>query len=331
MELRHLRYFKAVAELLNFSRAAEKMRVAQPALSRQIRALEDELGTRLLDRDRGVRLTDHGRTFYSHTCKILAQVDIAIATVREPADRSGGELIVCNDWRLSGQFLPAAVTEFHRQFPRAEVTLRDLRYHDQLAALRAHKAHVGFVVRSVLGRRDDLETMLVLRTKMAVVLPARHPLAGESELRLADLADETWVTLDEKEAPGYSAFITQLCRISGFAPRFGKSAATVDGLFGRVAAGYGVALTVETGAPRNNAMLRVLTTDIEPLELCAVWHRKETSPLLHAFLDILRRQGGEQSITTPPLGLTGSAPKELVAHPRATRKPGRQHRSGRQR
>jgi DNA-binding transcriptional LysR family regulator len=293
MELRHLRYFKAVAELLNFSRAAEQLRVAQPSLSRQVRALEDELGTNLLDRNRGVRLTDAGRTFYTQTCKILAQVDMAVASVRETPDRAGGELIVCNDWRLSGRFLPAAVAEFHRLFPRAEVTLRDLRYHDQLTALRTHKAHVGFVVRSLVGRRDDLNTLLVLRTKMAVVLPASHPLAGEAALRLADLAEDTFVYFDEKEAPGYRAFVTQLCRISGFAPRFGKSATTVDGLFGRVAAGYGVALTVESGAPFNNPMLRVLTTDIEPLELCAVWHRKENSPLLQAFIELLRKQAAE--------------------------------------
>jgi DNA-binding transcriptional LysR family regulator len=299
MELRHLRYFKAVAELLNFSRAAEQMRVAQPALSRQIRALEDELGTPLLDRHRGVRLTDAGRTFYAQTCKILAQVDIAIATVREPADRMGGELIVCNDWRLSSHFLPAAVSEFHRQFPRVELTLRDLRYHDQLTALRAHKAHVGFIVRSVIGRRDDLETLLVLRTNIAAVLPSGHRLARESALDLADLSQDTWLTLDEKEAPGYRTFITQLCRISGFSPRFGKSATTVDGMFGRVAAGYGVALTVESGAPYNNPMLRVLATDIEPLEICAVWHRKETSPLLHAFVALLRQQVGEMNVTGP--------------------------------
>ena len=295
MELRHLRYFKAVAELLNFSRAAEQMRVAQPALSRQVRALEEELGTDLLDRHRGVRLTDTGRIFYAQTCKILAQVDIAVASVRETPDRAGGELIVCNDWRLSGQFLPAAVSEFHRQFPRAEVTLRDLRSHDQLTALRAHKAHVGFVVRSVLGRRDDLETLLVLRTKLSVVLPAHHPLAGGAALKLADLAKDTFVTFDEKEAPGYRAFVTQLCRISGFVPNFGKSATTIDGLFGRVAAGYGVAITVESGAPFNNPMLRVLGTDIEPLELCAVWHRNEKSPLLHAFVDLLRQQTREMS------------------------------------
>lgn len=314
MELRHLRYFKAVAEWLNFSRAAEQMRVAQPALSRQIRALEDELGTRLLDRDRGVRLTDAGRTFYTQTCKILAQVDIAIATVREPPDRMGGELIVCNDWRVSGQFLPAAVSEFHRQFPRVELTLRDLRHHDQLAALRAHKAHVGFTVRSVIGRRDDLETLLVLRTKMSVVLPSGHRLAHESALKLADLSQDAWVTLDEKEAPGYRAFMTQLCRLSGFSPRFGKSATTVDGLFGRVAAGYGVALTVESGAPHNNPLLRVVPTDIEPLEICAVWHRKETSPLLHAFVALLQQQAGEMNATGP----ANTSPNGASLKPRTT-------------
>lgn len=320
MELRHLRYFKAVAESLNFSRAAEKMRVAQSALSRQIRALEDEVGVRLLERDRGVRLTDPGRTFYAHTCKILAQVDIAIATLRQPADRRGGELIVCNDWRLSGQFLPTVVAEFHQRFPGAELTLRDLRYPDQLAALRARQAHVGFVVRSVLGRRGNLETLLVLRTQLAVVLPARHPLANQGTLRLADLADETWVTLEEKEAPGYRAFLAQLCRLSGFSPHIGKSAATVDGLFGRVAAGYGVALAVETGAPRHHPMLRVLATDIAPLELCAVWHRHETSPLLHAFLDLLRQEKNELAARPPLLPVEMNRPKKTATKPVSLRR-----------
>lgn len=120
----------------------------------------------------------------------------------------------------------------------------------------------------------------------------RQSLAVETDLRRIELADETWVTLEEKEAPGYRAFIIQLCRISGFTPRFDKKATTVEGLFGRVAAGSGVAVALESNAPKNNPMLRVLGTDCEPLELCADWHRKEESPLLAAFLDIVRRQGG---------------------------------------
>ena len=98
------------------------------------------------------------------------------------------------------------------------------------------------------------------------------------------------MTLEEKEAPGYRAFVTQIARISGFAPKFGLAAATVEGLFGRVAMGYGVAISLENNAPYNNPLLRVVNTDIEPLELCAVWHRREKSPLLHAFLDVVRQE-----------------------------------------
>lgn len=295
MELRHLRYFRAVAELLNFSRAAEKLRVAQPALSRQIRALEEELGVRLFDRDRGVQLTDAGRIFFRQTVKILAQVEVAVDEVRAVTPNNGmGELIVCNDWRLAGNFVPEVVADFHRQFPRAEVTLRDLRFHDQLAALRSRRAHLGFVVRSVLGRVGELETLLVLRTRLMLVLPARHPRARERTVRMADLADEKWVTLDEKEAPGYRAFVTQLARLSGFVPKFGQAATAFEGLVARVAMGYGVALTLENLAPRQNRLVRVVASDIEPLELCAVWHRREKSPLLQGFLKIL---GGRADAT----------------------------------
>ncbi|MCC6536661.1 MAG: LysR family transcriptional regulator [Bryobacterales bacterium] len=280
-----------MAELLNFSRAAEKLRVAQPALSRQIRALEDELGAPLFEREHGVQLTDAGRVFRVQAEKILAQVDTAVAAVHEVTAGAGvGELIVCNDWRLAAQFVPAVMAEFQKQFPRVEVTLRDLRFHDQLAALRARRAHLGFVVRNVLGRVGELETLLVLRARLMVVVPAKHARAKEREVSLADLATDKWVILDEKEAPGYRAFITQVARISGFTPRFATTAVTFEGLLGRVAMGYGVALVVESNAPLHNPLLRCLATDIEPLELCAVWHRREKSRLLHAFLEIVRAQ-----------------------------------------
>jgi DNA-binding transcriptional LysR family regulator len=302
MELRHLRYFKAVAEHLNFSRAAERLHVAQPALSRQVRALEEELGTPLLERAHGVQLTDAGRVFYSHTCKILAQVDIAAAAAKEAVGGAAGELIICNEWRVAGQFVPAAVGAFHLRFPRAEVTLQDLRFPEQLAALRARRAHLGFVVRSVMGRVGDLETLLVLRARLMIVLPARHPLVRESLLPLESLAGETWVSLDEKEAPGYRAFLTQLCRMSGFAPKLGLTASTPEGLIGRVAAGYGVALTLESNAPHHNQLVRVLPLDVDPLELCAVWHRREKSPLLHAFLEVVREQAAAHLASEAPDG-----------------------------
>jgi LysR family transcriptional regulator, benzoate and cis,cis-muconate-responsive activator of ben and cat genes len=291
MELRHLRYFKAVAELLNFSRAAEQMHVAQPALSRQIQALEEELGARLLDRNRvRVQLTDAGRTFYAHSCKILAQVDLAVANVKEVKAGRGGELIICNDWRIASHLVPATLRAFQARYPHAEVVLRDLRIHEQLAALRAHRAHLGFVVHSELIPHQDLESIFVFKSDLLAVIPSSHPLAARRSLRLAELAGETWLSLDEKEAPGYRSHLIQICRLAGFTPHFGASTATIDGLLGRIASGYGIALAPEVVAQARNPLLRFVPTDCAPLEFHAVWHRQEKSVLLQEYLEILRAQ-----------------------------------------
>lgn len=177
MELRHLRYFKAVAEQLNFTRAAESLHVAQPALSRQIRDLETELGVRLLDRNRvRVQLTDAGRTLYSHTCKILAQVDLAVGSVQDTTKGTGGELILCNDWRLAISVVPTAIAEFRTQFPRVEVILQDVLFHRQLAALRAQRAHLGFLPREDVVSRPDLDFLPLVRVEMLVGVGPGHRL-----------------------------------------------------------------------------------------------------------------------------------------------------------
>ena len=127
MELRHLRYFHAVATTLNFSRAAESLRVAQPALSRQVKALENELGVQLFERNRvRVQITDAGRLFLTHVEKVLAQVDMAVSAVREVREGTEGRLIVCTEWRLPISLLPTVLAEFRSQFPRVEIDLREL-------------------------------------------------------------------------------------------------------------------------------------------------------------------------------------------------------------
>ena len=318
MELRHLRYFRAVAELLNFSRAAEQLHVAQPALSRQIQALEEELGARLLDRNRvRVQLTDAGRSFYAHSCKILAQVDMAVATVKEVTEGKGGELIICNDWRIASHFVPATVRAFKARYPRAEVVLRDLRIHEQLAALRAHRAHLGFVVQRELVPHQDLESLFVFKSNLLAVLPTNHPLAERRSLRLAELADETWVSLDEKESPGFHAYMVQICRLAGFSPHFGPSTPTIDGVLGRIASGYGIALAPDAALQNRNSMLRFLPTDCAPLEFHAVWHRQETSVLLQEYLEILRAHVGRDTpVAAPPKARRRATP--AVGHAAVT-------------
>lgn len=290
MELRHLRYFKAVAEQLNFSRAAEQLRVAQPALSRQIRALEVELGATLLDRNHvRVRLTDAGRTYYAHTCKILAEVDMAAEAVREATEGTAGELIISNDWHLGGRLVPASLNEFRRSHPRAEVVLHDRRMRDQLALVADRRAHLGFTVRELISGRRDLEHLLLLQSRLGVVFPRGHRFTGRPRVRLAELADETWIIIDRKESPEYLTYLTRLCRLSGFTPKLGPTSTTLEGLVGRVASGYGVSLVPEHIVQSLGDAVSFAVCDCAPIELCAVWHRDEKSKLLEQYLAILRR------------------------------------------
>ena len=290
MELRHLRYFKAVAELLNFSRAAERLRIAQPALSRQIRALEEELGATLLDRNHmRVRLTDAGRAYYAHTCKILMQVDLATAAVQEASKGSAGELIMCNDWHLGGRIVPAALNEFRQLYPRTDVVLHDRRVHDQLALIVNRHVHLGFMVRELLGNRRDLESLDILISPLVIIVPPVHPIAKRESICLAELADETWITVDSKEAPQYRGIFTRLCRWSGFTPKLGPTGSSLEGIAGRVASGYGISIMPAHMAEAMGSGLCAVLSDCAPVELCAVWHRDEKSKILERFLAVLRR------------------------------------------
>ncbi len=289
MELRHLRYFEAVAGLLNFTRAAERLHVAQPALSRQIRSIEEELGVKLFERDHAhVRLTDAGRTFYPHVRRLLAQVDSAVAAVQEVKAGVGGEFVVCTDWRLGGDLVSATLAQFHEAHPRATITLLDLGFRAQVEALRAGQAQVGFVARDLLGLRAEFESLPVLRSPLVAVLPATHRFARRRRLRLAELAAETWTVISEQQAAGYRSFLVQLCRLSGFHPRLGPEAAKLEGLLGRVAGGLGIGLLPAHVVPPRTPLLRCVATDCRPVELCAVWNRGDPSSLLQAYLAILR-------------------------------------------
>lgn len=289
VELRHLRYFAAVAEALNFSRAAEKLRVAQPALSRQIRDLEREMDTLLIDRGHGrMHLTDAGRIFYGHVAKLLAQVDIAVTAAQEAARGQGGRLVIGGDWQFVLGPVPACVREFREQYPRAEVELAELPVLEQLEALRAGDIHLCLVPRELVGMRDGLETMHVLRTPLVAAVPAGHALAGRSAVRLIDLADETWTFVENNNIRGHRVHILQRCRLAGFTPRFTRAATSLDGMIANVASGGGVTLLPESAIPGGHPQICTLETDCDPLEICAVWRRDEPSRPLHAFVEILR-------------------------------------------
>jgi DNA-binding transcriptional LysR family regulator len=291
MELRQLRYFKGVAELLNFSRAAEQLRVAQSALSRQIQALEHEVGATLLNRDRShVALTDAGRAFYASTCKLLLHVDVAVTEARQIARGATGELVVGTDWRVDAKFVSAAIEEFRRQHERVEIMVRDAGFKEQIAMLRKGEAHVGFIAREFIGKPGELQFFPIQRVFINAIVPVGHPFAQRKQVRLADLAREKWVDLTEKEAAGFRAYFVQQCRIRGFVPRWARAAGTLDGLFGHVASGYGITASPDHVRPRAGLPLCLVRTDCPPVEFGAVWRADNRSPLLEQFLAVLRRQ-----------------------------------------
>ena len=291
MELRQLRYFRGVAELLNFSRAAEQLRVAQSALSRQIQALEHEVGTKLLNRDRShVSLTDAGKAFYLSTCKLLLQVDIAVTEAQQIARGATGELVICTDWRVDAQFVSAAVEEFRRKHARVEIAVRDAGYKEQIAMLRSGESHVGFIAREYIGKQGDFQFLPIQRVYINAIVALGHAFAARKAVRLSELAKERWVDLSEKEAAGFRGYFIQQCRLSGFAPRFAKTASTLDGLYGHVASGYGITASPDHVRPRSGLPLSLIRTDCTPVEFGAVWRADNLSPLLEQFIGVLRKQ-----------------------------------------
>ncbi|MBE2215861.1 MAG: LysR family transcriptional regulator [Opitutaceae bacterium] len=293
MELRHLRYFAAVAEALSFSRAAEKLRVAQPALSRQIRDLEREMGTQLLERGHGrVHLTDAGRVFQAHVLRLLAQVDIAVTAAQEAARGHEGRLVISGDWQFAVGPIPACIRTFREKFPRVEVDLTELPFLDQIEALRAGEAHLCLVPREVIGAREGLEIMTILRSPLVVVTPVNHPLTARRDVRLSELEDESWAWIDSGRARGHRTYMIQQCRLAGFAPKFTKSSPSLDSLLTHVASGGGISLVPDCVLPPGTTQVHAVATDCAPIEICAIWRHDETSRPLLAFVGLLRKHVG---------------------------------------
>lgn len=291
MELRHLRYVRAVAELLSFSRAAERLQVGQPALSRQIDSLERELGTRLFERNRvRVQLTDAGRVFYAHACRILKEADVAIANTREAVAGVSGTLIICNDRRLTGDLMSGVIAKFRVGYPRVCVAVFQRPHHEQLTALRTRRAHLGLVVGREFADGGDLQTFRLLTSDLVVVVGSSHRLREATLLRIADLSNETWLMPAGRKFQGLRDFITQICRLSGFVPKVAPAPVTMAELGAAVVSGGGVSLLPEIVARTcvDGRDVRLIASDGAPVELQVAWHRDERSKLLQHFVGILR-------------------------------------------
>ncbi len=290
MDLRHLRYFVAVAEEGNFGRAARRLHMAQPPLSRQIKALEEELGVPLFVRaPRGIELTPAGRALLAHARPVFESVDRAVLEAQRANRGETGRLVVAYSASLAYSGIVESLRAFRVKAPGVELTLRELPPKDQMDALREGTVDVGFP-RAPLAE-PGIVTEVVRREPLAVILPEDHPLSHKKRVSLSSLADEPFVMFPRARSPGFFDHLMALFREHGFVPRIVQEGALFD-ITSLVAAGFGVSVLPASVRRVQGDRLVVRPIVGEPyVELLVAWRSRSEDPVLRTFLDVVRRTG----------------------------------------
>jgi len=293
MELRHLRYFVAVAEEGHITRAAQRLGLQQPPLSQQIRALEREIKASLFIRHpRGVKLTDAGRSFFEDAQAILAQVDRAAARAQRTARGELGRIAV--GFTTSAPFHPLvarAIRQFRQRRPDVSFELEESSSVDLVRALREERLDAVFI-RSAVAEPAGLAVHALLREDMVVALPSRHELARQPKIALKELADETFILYRRPTGAGLYDVIIATCARAGFSPRVGQEAPRIVSTLNLVAAGLGVTLVPASlaGLPLEGVTYRQLKDRPAfkvPLDL--VCRQAERSAATLDFIELVRK------------------------------------------
>jgi DNA-binding transcriptional LysR family regulator len=286
MELRHLRYFVAVAEELSFTRAAERLHLAQPPLSSQIKGLETELGLKLFERStRTVKLTAAGRVFLDEARAVLLAAGRAEQNVRKASQGLIGPLRI-------GVLAPAAtpklarILRFYRQrYPGVQFFLHELTSIEQLQQLRADQLDVGLLRPPVLF--SELDYQFLEESSMVLAAPAGHRLARQKRIKWSDFHKESLVMIHPSLQHGYYDKFMELCLKAGATPLVGQYANDIHSKMWLISAGFGIAPTTETIAEvkRPGLVFRKLPSGLPLVQTLLVWRRSNDSPALRNFIE----------------------------------------------
>lgn len=296
IELRHLRYFLAVADELHFGRAAERLGMSQPPLSQQIRQLEQDIGAQLLVRtSRRVELTEAGRLLREHAQDILQRLDQATLAVRRAQQGQSGELRIglTRATPLSPD-IPRAIFAYRQQFPDVHLQLAEMNSLQQIDALVERELHVGFLRRRTLPAA--LASQRLFHDPLSLVLRADHPALKRRRGRspgpvaLKDFADEPFVAFKRDVGAGIHDDVIVLCRSAGFSPRIVQEAGEASTIISLVASGLGMSIL-----PASCSQMHIDGACFVPLsdrqassEIHLAWRRDGQTPLLRHFIRLLR-------------------------------------------
>lgn len=288
MELRQLSYFVMVADELHFRRAAQRLHMSQPPLSQQIRRLEDELGVRLLVRDRrAVSLTPAGREFARDARRLLDDAARAVEAARRVAAGEEGRLRITFAGSALLSLLPRVVQRLRAARPAVRVELRERPSEDQVAALEAGEADIGLVPLPL--QAEGLHSEVLLRERVVAALPAGHELAERRRVTLPRLAREPLVLFPRVQAPGLHDRLLSSLGESGVAPVVVQYAAETQTIIGLVAAGIGISLVQESVSQLELPGVVYRPVSGAPvIELAAITRAGEDAPLVELFLAFAR-------------------------------------------
>jgi len=285
MELRHLKYFVAVAEELHYGRAAKKLNIAQPPLSQQIMNLEEELGIKLFDRSRRrIQLTDAGSYFLKEARRVLLYVEQAAETAARIYRGQAGRLMVGFVGSVVHTFLPEGLRLFRERFPDVELVLQEINTAEQIKALHASRIDVGF------HYSDEPDSLLSSRpltlAPLMVVLPKKHALANRESLHISELAREPFIANTRSSEPVVRDAFISMCHSAGFTPRITQEAGQVQTVLGLVASGLGACLLPDfiKNIRRPGVQYIRLSGSPPTLRLAVVWRSDNSSALVDSFV-----------------------------------------------
>jgi DNA-binding transcriptional LysR family regulator len=288
MDLHHLRCFVALAEELNFRRAAERLHMTQPPLTRLIARLEDDLGVKLVQRTtRKVKLTTAGEILLVDAKELLAKAEQTVWHVRQTAAREEGRLgIAFSKMALYG-VVPKILPAFRDRFPQIQVDVLEICTEQQVEALKTARIDIGFLHPPL--RANFLGMLSIGKERLMIALPDNHPLAFQAEVALQDLAQETFLLHPREEGPVLYDQILELCRQAEFTPKVVHKASNQTFL-GLVTARVGIcfiAPSIKLADPLG--IVFVPLAGIAPtLEYAVAWRQGDPSPFVHTFLEMIR-------------------------------------------
>lgn len=286
MELRQLRYFIAVAEELHFGRAARRVHIAQPPFSQQIKALEEELGARLLDRNsRKVRLTSEGRYFYRQALGILDRAEEATSTVGRMARGEYGNIKIGFTETAMDSLLPEAVRSFSHRYPGVAMQFSQFGTSTQLEQIRSGALDVGFSSIFSYGM-DGLSSVKLFTKKHVLAVPEDHIFTSKGSVSLTEVAGESLIMFPRSGQPDLHDSMMKSFRSRGLSPVVGQEVSGLSGASALVASGMGVTFLPENSrTSRKGIALVPLNEDFPGMDIYMVWSMTDYSNTCGVFME----------------------------------------------